>query len=189
MLLRAIDGYEGYPITRFACRIAPHVMLRPGELRHSVWSDIDWEGAVWSIPAERMKMRRPYSVPLSREVLALLRELAVHTGPDGLMFPAFHSHRRPMCENTMNRAFRRMGFTFAQVTAHGLRTTASTLLNESGLWSPDAIERSLAHNDAKCDPGKSDGRCQASRRCSAADMPLIGFPRGARAFEVSLPRK
>jgi integrase len=147
MLLRAIDRYEGYPITQFACRIAPHVMLRPGELRHSVWSDIDFEAGVWSIPPERMKMRRAHSVPLSRQVLALLRELAVHTGPDGFMFPAFHSHRRPMCENTMNQAFRRMGFTFTQVTAHGLRTTASTLLNESGLWSPDAIERSLAHND------------------------------------------
>ena len=80
MLLRAIDSYEGYPITQFACRIAPHVMLRPGELRHSVWSDIDWKGALWSIPAERMKMRRPHSVPLSRQVLALLRELAVHSG-------------------------------------------------------------------------------------------------------------
>ena len=147
-LLRAIDGYEGYPVTQLACKIAPHVMLRPGELRHSVWSDIDWGKEVWSIPAERMKMRRPHSVPLSRQVLAYLKELADLTGPDGYMFPAFHSFRKPMCENTVNQAFRRMGFTTRQVTAHGLRTTASTLLNESGKWSPDAIERSLAHADA-----------------------------------------
>lgn len=147
MLLRAIDSYEGYPVTQLACKIAPHVMLRPGELRHSVWSDIDWEKEVWSIPAERMKMRRAHSVPLSRQVLAYLKELATHTLPEGFIFPAFHSFRRPMCENTVNQAFRRMGFTSAQVTAHGLRTTASTLLNESGKWSPDAIERSLAHVD------------------------------------------
>lgn len=147
MLLRAIDGYEGYAVTKLACTIAPHVMLRPGELRHSVWSDIDWEKEIWSIPASRMKMRRPHSVPLSRQVLAYLKELASLTGLDGYVFPAFHTFKRPMCENTMNQAFRRMGFTSKQVTAHGLRTTASTLLNESGRWSPDAIERSLAHAD------------------------------------------
>lgn len=147
-LLRAIDSYSGYPVTRLACQIAPHVMLRPGELRQSLWSDIDWEKEIWSIPAERMKMRRPHSVPLSRQVLAYLKELAEMTRPNGYIFPAFHSWRRPMCENTMNQAFRRMGFTTRQVTAHGLRTTASTLLNESGKWSPDAIERSLAHADA-----------------------------------------
>lgn len=147
-LLRAIDSYSGYPVTRLACQIAPHVMLRPGELRQSLWSDIDWEKEVWSIPAERMKMRRPHSVPLSRQVLSYLKELAEMTRANGYIFPAFHSWRRPMCENTMNQAFRRMGFSTSQVTAHGLRTTASTLLNESGKWSPDAIERSLAHADA-----------------------------------------
>ncbi len=95
-----------------------------------------------------MKMRRPHEVPLSRQVLAYLDELFALTGPDGYVFPAFHTSRRPLSENTVNQSFRRMGYAVGEVTAHGLRTTASTLLNESGKWSPDAIERSLAHADA-----------------------------------------
>lgn len=147
-LLRAIDAYSGNAITRLACQISPHVMLRPGELRQAEWSDIDLAKAVWNIPAERMKMRRPHAVPLSRQVVGYLEELAPLTGPDGFIFPAFHTSRRPMSENTVNQAFRRMGYAVGEVTAHGLRTTASSLLNESGQWSADAIERSLAHADA-----------------------------------------
>ncbi|MGX5713250.1 tyrosine-type recombinase/integrase [Sphingopyxis terrae subsp. ummariensis] len=147
-LLRAIDAYSGNAITRLACQISPHVMLRPGELRQAEWDDIDLGKAVWNIPAERMKMRRPHAVPLSRQVVGYLEELAPLTGPDGFIFPAFHTSRRPMSENTVNQAFRRMGYGVGVVTAHGLRTTASSLLNESGRWSADAIERSLAHADA-----------------------------------------
>jgi integrase len=147
-LLRAIDAYSGNAVTRLAMRIAPHVMARPGELRMAHWDEFDLEGAVWKIPAERMKMRRPHEIPLSRQVIAALKELQPLTGPDGFVFPAFHTSLRPMSENTVNQAFRRMGYAPGEVTAHGLRTTASTLLNESGLWSPDAIERSLAHADA-----------------------------------------
>jgi integrase len=147
-LLRAIDAYSGHAITRLAMQVSPHVMARPGELRMSEWSEFDLENAVWKIPAERMKMRRPHEVPLSRQVLAYLDELFALTGPDGFVFPAFHTSRRPMSENTVNQAFRRMGYATGEVTAHGLRTTASTLLNESGKWSADAIERSLAHADA-----------------------------------------
>lgn len=147
-LLRAIDTYSGNAITRLACRISPHVMLRPGELRQAEWGDIDLGKAVWNIPAERMKMRRPHAVPLSRQVVGYLEELAPLTGPEGFIFPAFHTSRRPMSENTVNQAFRRMGYGVGEVTAHGLRTTASSLLNESGRWSADAIERSLAHADA-----------------------------------------
>lgn len=147
-LLRAIDAYSGNAITRLACQISPHVMLRPGELRQTEWGDIDLGKAVWNIPAERMKMRRPHAVPLSRQVVEYLEELAPLTGPDGFIFPAFHTSRRPMSENTVNQAFRRMGYGVGEVTAHGLRTTASSLLNESGRWSADAIERSLAHADA-----------------------------------------
>jgi integrase len=146
-LLRAIDAYSGNLITRLAMQIAPHVMARPGELRKALWSEIDLESAVWKIPAERMKMRRPHTVPLSRQVLGYLNELYAVTGPDGFVFPAFHTSRRPQSENTINQAFRRMGYAVGEITAHGLRTTASTLLNESGKWSPDAIERSLAHAD------------------------------------------
>ncbi|PAL24619.1 integrase arm-type DNA-binding domain-containing protein [Sphingopyxis sp. GW247-27LB] len=147
-LLRTIDAYSGNAITRLACQISPHVMLRPGELRQSSWSDIDRDKAVWTIPAECMKMRRPHAVPLSRQVLQYLEELYPLTGPEGFVFPAFHTSKRPMSENTVNQAFRRMGYAAGEVTAHGLRTTASSLLNESGKWSPDAIERSLAHADA-----------------------------------------
>lgn len=147
-LLRSIDAYSGHLITRLAMKVSPHVMARPGEIRQAQWSEFDFEKAVWKIPAERMKMRRPHVVPLSRQVLAYLTELTALTGPDGFVFPAFHTSRRPLSENTINQAFRRMGYAVGEVTAHGLRTTASTLLNESGKWSPDAIERSLAHVDA-----------------------------------------
>lgn len=109
------------------------------------WSEFDLDGAVWKIPAARMKMRRPHEIPLSRQVLAYLAELLPLTGPQGYVFPAFHTSHRPQSENTINQAFRRMGYGPGEITPHGLRTTASTLLNESGKWSPDAIERSLAH--------------------------------------------
>ncbi|CAN5206794.1 integrase arm-type DNA-binding domain-containing protein [soil metagenome] len=146
-LLRAIDAYSGSVMTRVAMQVAPHVMARPGELRQALWSEFDLDGAIWKIPAERMKMRRPHAVPLSRQVVAYLTDIHPLTGPDGYVFPAFHTNRRPQSENTINQAFRRMGYAVGEITTHGLRTTASTLLNESGKWSPDAIERSLAHAD------------------------------------------
>lgn len=147
-LLRSIDAYSGHLITRIAMKLSLHVMARPGEIRQAQWPEFDIDKAVWKIPAERMKMRRPHAVPLSRQVLAYLTELEPLTGPDGFVFPAFHTSQRPLSENTINQAFRRMGYAIGEVTAHGLRTTASTLLNESGKWSADAIERSLAHADA-----------------------------------------
>ena len=148
-VLRAIDAYTtGAPITRLALQIAPHVMTRPGELRQALWEEFDLDAAIWRIPAGRMKARRPHAIPLSRQVVAYLREVREFSGPTGYVFPAFHTTRKPMSENTMNQAFRRMGFTGDEVTSHGLRTTASTLLNESGKWHPDAIERALAHGDS-----------------------------------------
>lgn len=148
-VLRAIDAYStGAPITRLALQIAPHVMTRPGELRQALWEEFDLDAAIWRIPAGRMKARRPHAIPLSRQVVAYLREVREFSGPTGYVFPAFHTSRKPMSENTMNQAFRRMGFTGDEVTSHGLRTTASTLLNESGKWHPDAIERALAHGDS-----------------------------------------
>lgn len=147
-LLRSIDSYSGHAITRLAMQVSPHVMARPGEIRKSTWSEFDLEKAVWKIPAERMKMRRPHEVPLSRQVIAYLEELYSLTGPEGFVFPAFHTFKRPLSENTVNQCFRRMGYAVGEVTAHGLRTSASTLLNECGKWTPDAIERSLAHADS-----------------------------------------
>lgn len=144
-LLRAVDSFTGSPITKFALKIAPHVYVRPGELRHAEWSELDLAEGIWRIPAARMKARRAHSVPLSPRVVELFKGLRELTGPEGFVFPAFHTSRRPMSENTVNAAFRRMGFGKDEQTAHGLRATASTLLNECGLWNPDAIERALAH--------------------------------------------
>lgn len=146
-LLRAIDGYEGQGITRFALQLAPHVFVRPGELRHAEWSEFDLDGGTWTIPAGKMKMRRVHNVPLSRQAVALLREVYAITGPSGYVFPSIRTRLRPMSENTLNAGLRRLGYTSDEMTAHGFRAMASTLLNESGRWSPDAIERALAHGD------------------------------------------
>jgi integrase len=147
-LMRAIDGYEGSGITKLALQIAPHVFVRPGELRHAEWSEIDLEGALWIIPAGKMKMRKAHHVPLSRQSVALFREAREVTGPTGFVFPSVRSRTRPMSENTINAALRRLGYSSNEMTAHGFRAMASTLLNESGKWHPDAIERALAHGDA-----------------------------------------
>jgi integrase len=146
-LLRAIDDYEGRPETVFALKLAPHVFLRPGELRQAKWSEIDFADKVWRVPAERMKMKQPHTVPLSRQSLFFLRELRAVARPGEFVFPALHTTKRSICENTLNIALRRLGYGPDEMTSHGFRAMASTLLNESGLWHPDAIERALAHGD------------------------------------------
>ncbi len=146
-LLRAIDRYEGNHTTLFALQIAPHVFVRPGELRHAEWDEIDFDAAVWQIPAGKMKSRRPHAVPLSTQVRELLLQLRDLNGGSNYVFRSLHARGRPMSENTLTAALRRMGYSGDEMTAHGLRATASTLLNESGLWSHDAIERALAHQD------------------------------------------
>jgi integrase len=146
-LLRAIDGYSGHKVTVMAMRLSPHVLLRPGELRQAEWTDIDFEEATWFIPAERMKMRRPHRVPLSRQVIAMLRELHEHTHWWKYLFPCLGKPRKAMSENAVNQGLRKLGYTTEQMTAHGFRAMAATLLNEMGEWNPDAIERQLAHVD------------------------------------------
>jgi integrase len=146
-LLRAIDGYEGQGMTKWALQLAPHVFVRPGELRHARWDEVDLEAALWTIPAEKMKMRKAHHVPLSRQSIAILQEIRSITGSSGYVFPSMRSRTRPMSENTLNAALRRLGYATNEMTAHGFRAMASTLLNESGKWSPDAIERALAHGD------------------------------------------
>ena len=146
-LLRSIDGYEGQPITKFAMQLAPHVFVRPGELRHAEWSEIDLEGALWTIPASKTKMRKEHVVPLSCQAIAILKGLQPLTGQGGYVFPSVRTHRRPMSDNTINAGLRRLGYATDEMTAHGFRAMASTLLNESGKWNPDAIERALAHGD------------------------------------------
>jgi integrase len=146
-LLRAIDGYSGQPTTRFALQLTALVFVRPGEIRHARWREFDLPAAVWRIPAETMKMDRPHRVPLARQAIAIIRELHKITGQGEFLFPAITSVRRPMSENTLNAALRRLGYTKDQVTAHGFRTTASTILNQMSRWSADAIERQLAHQE------------------------------------------
>ena len=146
-LLRAIDGYTGRPETLHALRVAPHVFLRPGELRQAKWSEIDFAEKVWRVPAERMKMKQPHAVPLSRQVLFLLQDLRSLARDSEFLFPALHTTKRCISDNTLNVALRRLGFENDEMTSHGFRAMASTLLNESGLWHPDAIERALAHGE------------------------------------------
>lgn len=146
-LLRAIDGYKGHKVTVMAMRLSPHVLLRPGELRQAEWTDIDFEEAIWFIPAERMKMRRPHRVPLSRQVIEMLKELHEHTHWWKYLFPCLGKPRKAMSENAVNQGLRKLGYTTDQMTAHGFRAMAATLLNEMGEWNPDAIERQLAHVD------------------------------------------
>ena len=148
-LLRAIEGFHGLPITKAALRLAPLVFVRPGELRRAEWQEFDLKAALWRIPAEHMKMRDAHLVPLSCQAIAILRELAplthsaVSAGPSYL-FPSVRTRTRPISENTVNGALRRLGYSHDEMTGHGFRSMASTLLNEQG-WNRDAIERQLAH--------------------------------------------
>lgn len=146
-LLRAIDGYDGHPVTRYALQLAALVFVRPGELRYAEWSEFDFDANVWRIPAGKMKARAEHVVPLSRQALDLLDELRALTGDGQYVFPSIRTHLRPMSENTVNAALRRLGYSNDEMTGHGFRAMASTLLNESGKWSSDAIERALAHKD------------------------------------------
>jgi integrase len=143
-LLRAIQTYNGSFITKCALRLAPLVFVRPGELRMAEWSEFDLDKAEWRIPAVRMKMRTPHIVPLSRQVAQVIEELKPLTGDCRLLFPGVLSKERPMSDNTVNAALRRLGYTREEMTGHGFRSMASTLLNEQG-WNRDAIERQLAH--------------------------------------------
>lgn len=154
-LLRAIDGFQGNPITLAALRLSPLVFQRPGELRSMAWADVDFDAAEWRIPARHRKLRKaakenprtpPHIVPLSKQAIAILRELHALTGTRRLVFPGVRDPRRPMSENTVNAALRRLGYTKEQMTGHGFRHLASTRLNELG-WNPDAIERQLSHRD------------------------------------------
>lgn len=146
-LLRAIDGYEGYPTTKYALLFSPLVFVRPGELRHAEWPEIDLDEAVWHIPPPKMKTRLEHAVPLSRQAIAVLKEAKAFTCGGKYVFPSIRTPKSPMSENTVNAALRRLGYSGDEMTAHGFRAMASTLLNESGKWSPDAIERALAHKD------------------------------------------
>ncbi len=143
-LLRAIDGYEGTPVAKCALRLAPLVFVRPGELRHAEWTEIDLDNADWRIPAEKMKMKDPHIVPLSKQAVEVLNEIQPITGQGRYVFPSIRTNSRPMSENTVLAALRRMGYTKEEMSGHGFRAMASTVLHEQG-WPSDIIERQLAH--------------------------------------------
>ena len=143
-LLHTIDAYQGQPITRAALRLAPLLFARPGNLRAMEWSELDFDTAEWRIPAHKMKIREPHVVPLAKQAIAMLRDLHPLTGSGRYVFPSLRSFRRPMSENTINAALRRLGYNKETMTGHGFRALASTRLNEMG-WPPDVIERQLAH--------------------------------------------
>ena len=140
-------GYKGAPETRVALELLALTFVRPGELRSAEWAEFDLDAGVWVIPAEKMKMRREHRVPLAPRAVAILLELHGITGGGKFLFPSIRSAARCMSENTVNAALRRLGFAQDEMTGHGFRSAASTILNESGLWHADAIERQLAHVD------------------------------------------
>jgi integrase len=144
-LLRAIQGYTGGFVTRCAMRLAPLVFVRPGELRQAEWSELDLDKGEWRIPGHKMKMRDPHIVPLSVQAVAILREVQPLTGAGRFVFPAERTADRPMSENTINAALRRMGYSKEQMTAHGFRAMARTILDEVLGHPAEVIEQQLAH--------------------------------------------
>jgi len=142
-LLIDIDNYEGAYLTQQALKLAPLVFVRQGELRHAEWADINFEKKEWRIPAEKMKMRVVHIIPLSKQALRILQDIKEKAEVSNYLFPCVTSIKRPMSENTVNMALKRMGYKDRH-TAHGFRSTASTILHEQG-WSHDVIELQLAH--------------------------------------------
>ncbi len=145
-LLRAINDYEGFFVTKCALQLAPLFFVRPGELRKAEWSEFDFEKAEWRIPPEKMKMRETHIVPLCTQAIGILHDLKALTGNGKYVFPGIRTSKRPMSENTVLGALRRLGYSTDEMTGHGFRSMASTLLNEQG-WNRDAIERQLAHGE------------------------------------------
>lgn len=144
-LMRAIDGFTGGYVTLCALKLSALTFVRPGELRHAEWEEFDLDGATWSIPGRKMKMNHDHIVPLSTQAVAILRELHNLTGRGCYVFPSERGRSRPMSENTVNGALRRLGFTKDEMTAHGWRAVARTLLDEELGFRPDFIEHQLAH--------------------------------------------
>lgn len=144
-LLRAIDGYEGYVVIKSALRLAPLLFVRPGELRQAEWSEFDLDKAEWNIPAEKMKMKQAHLVPLSKQAIEILKSMMPITGFRKYVFPSIRSPNRPISNSTILAALRRMGYTKDEMTAHGFRAMARTVLDEVLNIRPDFIEHQLAH--------------------------------------------
>lgn len=144
-LLRIIDGYQGSFVTQCAVKLLPLLFVRPGELRHMEWAEVDLDSAEWNIPGPKMKMKNPHLVPLSRQAIEILKEIQPLTGNSKYVFPSTRSFFRCMSDNTINAAFRRMGLDKETITGHGFRATARTILDEVLQIRTDFIEHQLAH--------------------------------------------
>ncbi|HEX3111557.1 MAG TPA: integrase arm-type DNA-binding domain-containing protein [Thermoanaerobaculia bacterium] len=144
-LLRVLDSYDGTAVVSAALRLAPLVFVRPGELRKAEWTEINLDAAQWTIPAWRMKMRQTLTVPLSRQAVAILRDLHAVTGHGKYVFPSGRTSARPMSDNAVLAAFRRSGITKDEMTGHGFRAMARTILDEVLKFRPDLIEHQLGH--------------------------------------------
>ena len=146
-LLRAIDSFKGTLVVQCALRLAPLLFVRPGELRKAAWSEFDLDRAEWNIPAERMKARRAHLVPLSTQAIAILRDLHPLTGAGQFVFPGARDHKITMSDAAINAALRRMGYdTKTEITGHGFRAMARTILHEQMRFDRDVIEHQLAHS-------------------------------------------
>lgn len=144
--LRSLDGFTGWPTLKAAITFQILTMVRPGEARGARRVEFDMDGAVWTIPAERMKMRRPHMVPLPKQAIATVEDIWPYSDRSELVFPSIQSKKKLLSENAFNAAIRRMGYSGEEVTAHGFRVTASSILNARG-YNPDVIEAALAHQD------------------------------------------
>jgi integrase len=185
-LLRAIDGYQGQPAVMFALKLAPLVFVRPGELRGAEWLEFDLKEGEWRIPGRRMKMGEPHLVPLSTQAVALLEELHKHTGEGRLLFPSLSSKDRPISDNTLNAALRRLGYSGDEQTAHGFRSIASTRLNELG-FSPDVIELQLAHaerNKVRAAYNRAERLAERRKMMQAWADYLDGLKSGAKVVAI-----
>jgi len=145
ILLRALEGYQGGFVVKSALRLAPMFFVRPGELRHAEWAEINLDEATWNIPAPKMKMKQAHIVPLCKQAVDILKELHDYTGGGRYVFPSVRSYARPMSENTINAALRGAGYDKDTMTGHGFRAMARTILDEVLHVRPDYIEHQLAH--------------------------------------------
>jgi integrase len=147
-LMLTLDEYTGWPTLKSLIQFLALTMVRPGEARLMRRSEVIWPHAMWSIPAERMKMRLPHDVPLSRQALAVLRDIWPASEHHQLVFPSVRSPLKPLSDNAINSALRRMGYMHHEMTAHGFRSSASTILNGHRVANPEVIEVALAHKDS-----------------------------------------
>ena len=185
-LLRSIDDYRGSIVTRCALQLAPLFFVRPGELRHAEWSEFNLDAAEWRIPAEKMKAGVLHIVPLSRQALGVLREIHPLTGHGRYVFPSPRTDSRPMSSNAILSALRRMGFAKDEMSGHGFRSMASTLLNEQG-WNRDAIERQLAHaerNSVRAAYNYAEFMSERKKMMQAWSDYLFAIKAGAKIIKI-----